>query len=406
MKIKLIYFLFIITFQISIAQEPLNKEEIEYIKKFIYPIDMSNPDISNNENLKFLDKIIGNSEIIALGEVTHSSSEIFKIKNRIIRYLIQKQNFDLFTIESPMVETYNINDFLLNNKSDSRTVLKNLNFKIWETKEIQNLLDWINNYNHENSKETRIAGFDMQSYEPSLKIIEEFYLKNNLLNINFYKFKKVLEDVRKIRLTPTIFTKEQNMIYKNGLTEIENNIISSNSDQKEWLLQNLTLLKQNFVKAMLAERDSFMAENLKWIKSQNQNSKIIIWAHNQHIRYQGNSMGRFLKNNFKENLINVGFTFYEGEYRVFEKNFNAIPSQKADSESLEYYLNSLNIPIFLLDLKSLKKENSKLAKWILENRKYRFTGANIPKDEFIKSKITNDFDYLIFLKTTKASELL
>ena len=38
-KIKLIYFLFIIAFQISIAQEPLNKEEIEYIKKFIYPID-------------------------------------------------------------------------------------------------------------------------------------------------------------------------------------------------------------------------------------------------------------------------------------------------------------------------------------------------------------------------------
>ena len=48
-----------------------------------------------------------------------------------------------------------------------------------------------------------------------------------------------------------------------------------------------------------------------------------------------------LKNNFNENLINIGFTFYEGEYRVFEKNFNAISSQKADSESLEYYLNYL-----------------------------------------------------------------
>ena len=103
MKIKLLYILFFLIFQITFAQEPLNKEEIEYIKKFIYPINTSNPDISNNEDLKFLDKIVGNSEIIALGEVTHSSNERFNIKNRVIKYLIQNQNFDLCAIESPMV---------------------------------------------------------------------------------------------------------------------------------------------------------------------------------------------------------------------------------------------------------------------------------------------------------------
>ncbi|WP_228390723.1 TraB/GumN family protein, partial [Chryseobacterium contaminans] len=81
-------------------------------------------------------------------------------------------------------------------------------------------------------------------------------------------------------------------------------------------------------------------------------------------------------------------------------------SEKAGPGTLEYKLNSLNIPVFILDLKAIKKDGNKLGNWILQDILFRKTGSGTDKNEFIKTNVANSFDYLIFINKSTNSKLL
>ncbi|WP_228390762.1 hypothetical protein, partial [Chryseobacterium contaminans] len=71
MKLKLSFIL--IVFFIAIraqSKNDLNSEEKEYISKFIYPIKTFNPAEKDHSDLLILNKLIGNSKIVGLGEST------------------------------------------------------------------------------------------------------------------------------------------------------------------------------------------------------------------------------------------------------------------------------------------------------------------------------------------------
>ncbi|SMO58559.1 hypothetical protein SAMN06265171_10321 [Chryseobacterium rhizoplanae] len=84
----------------------------------------------------------------------------------------------------------------------------------------------------------------------------------------------------------------------------------------------------------------------------------------------------------------------------------AYNSEKGGPKTLEYKLNSLNIPIFILDLRAIKKDNNKLGNWILEDILFRKTGSGTDKNEFLKTNVVKSFDYLIFINKSTNSKLL
>ena len=60
-----------------------------------------------------------------------------------------------------------------------------------------------------------------------------------------------------------------------------------------------------------------------------------------------------------------------------------------------------------LGLKRIKAENNKDVEWITQRLAYRQVGAmgGVP-NEFSERKIADDFDYLIFIKSSTSSALL
>ncbi|WP_164112040.1 MULTISPECIES: erythromycin esterase family protein [Sphingobacterium] len=87
-------------------------DELAKLQKYIYPLRTYEPDEGSTKDLKVLDRLIGNSKVVALGEVSHGSSEIFKMKNRIIQYLAMNKGFDIFSIEANMPESYKLNRYV------------------------------------------------------------------------------------------------------------------------------------------------------------------------------------------------------------------------------------------------------------------------------------------------------
>lgn len=172
-------------------------------------------------------------------------------------------------------------------------------------------------------------------------------------------------------------------------------------------MQQITLLRQFIGQGpYLTQRDRCMAENLLWIRDQNPSSKIIAWAHNDHIKKSEGAMGNFLADSLKNNYRAFGFTFYEGSYRAKVRGTDAgVDAEQAYPGTLEYLLEQLDEPVLLLDLKSMREQDSPVLMWI-DNLSYRSVGAIKQMNEFTGRNISDDFDYLIFIRQSTPSHKL
>lgn len=384
----------------------LTIEQKQYINKFIYPLSTFEPSTDNNEDLKVLNKFIGNSDIVGLGESTHGSSEVYKMKYRISQYLIKDLNFNIFSLEANMPESYLMNNYISRNIDSPEDVLRGMYFWLWQTQETLAFVEWLKTHNENNNQKVLFDGFDMQYYFGALKQIRDVYYANNYPLDDINSLIKILKE-----------NKRGNKKYKNKIQKTVNLLLDKVSqkalemedkESKKRFLQNITIIRQNIKVGSSLTRDKFMAENVDWIKQNYNPSKVIISAHNFHVSKENrSSMGYHINEKYQNDYINFGFAFYEGNYTAsVDGKIGTFTSQTAPIRSLESNLNSLDIPYFILDLKSIKKDNNELGKWLLKDIEFRKTGSGTKNDEFRKINIADSFDFLIFINKSSHSNLL
>lgn len=395
--------------QIIVAQSrTLTNEQKEYLLKFIYPIKTFEPEEKNTEDLLILDKFIGNAKIVGLGESTHGSSEIYKMKDRISRYLINNKKFNVFSLEANMPESYLMNNYILNNQGNPKEILKGMYFWMWQTQEMLNFIEWTKEYNQNHNSKAYFDGFDLQYQFGALKQIKEIYTKNNL---NIEEYKNLVNILKENNRGQRSYKQKHQKIINELLKKFkEKAVYIQDNESKKRFLQNIRIIEQNIQVGNAIKRDKFMAENIKWMYHNYENPKIIASAHNFHIsKWNKIMMGHHLNQEFGENYVNFGFAFYGGSYTgSIQKQVQTLIAQTAYEGTLEYNLNSLNIPIFILDLKSIKKEKNKLIHKLFETNLARKTGSgnDIHDNAFRKNNILDSFDYLIFINRSTNSILL
>ena len=270
----------------------LSQKEITALKKYIYPLRTYEPDGGDTKDLKVLDKLIGNSRVVALGEVSHGSSEIFKMKNRIIQYLAVNNGFDIFSIEAAMPESYKLNDYTVRGEGDPKKLIAGMYFWTWRTEEVLNMVEWMRKFNQPKQR-IAFTGFDMQVYNGAVNELLDVFKGNSPMENKINDLKKILDEIK------TRSQQNRGMIsvgYSDAKVIDSILVFSQNSieashfqpSQKAWLQQNITVIRQyldlgnnnNF-----SWRDKCMADNIMWIKEQNRDtdSKLVVWAHNGHI---------------------------------------------------------------------------------------------------------------------------
>jgi erythromycin esterase len=406
MNLKL-SFILIIFFIGSNAQSKndLNSEEKEYISKFIYPIKTFNPDEGDNSDLLILNKLIGNSKIVGLGESTHGSSEVYQMKYRISEYLIAHKNFNVFSLEANMPESFLMNHYIQEGKGNPKDILKGMYFWLWQTEETLTFVEWLKKYNENHSSKVFFDGFDMQYAKGAIAQIRKTYQENQLPEQEIDDMEIALkENNRGFR---TYSKKGQKIISEYLFLIKEKSISIKNPEEKSRFLQNVDIIRQ-YIQHSFIRRDQFMAENVKWLKENYLNSKVIVSAHNYHIaKLNSEKMGYWMNEMHDNDFVNFGFAFYEGTYSAsINGKLGTYNSEKAGPGTLEYKLNSLDIPIFILDLKGIKKDGNKLGNWILKDILFRKTRSGTDKSEFTKTNVTDSFDYLIFINKSTNSKLL
>lgn len=387
----------------------LTSQQITAIKKYIYPLNSFEPTSSDNTDLEILKKLVGNSKVVALGEATHGTSEIYKMKDRLTRYLAKNQNFDIFSLEAYMQQAYLANDYTIKNTATLNEALQNLVFFVWKTQEMSTMLQWMNQYNN-GSQKILFTGFDMQDATEPIKQLYKAFSEDKDFVRKIEKLSSAVKEFanenRGNTKSYTLKKEHADIIYP-IIAELKTKINENpkfSANDKSWQNQNVRIIEQLLEKSNI-NRDKFMAENFLWIKEHNPNSKFIISAHNGHINTAKNRMGEYLKDKLQNDYKIFGFAFFDGEYiarGTKDKILGTQTAQKPYLGTYEYWLNSLNVPYFILDLKEMKKDKD--LSWLVSDLEFRSVGHTKPTNEFYQTDISDNYDYLIFINKSTSSK--
>ena len=369
------------------------------------------------DDLKPLKDLIGEARIVSLGECTHGSSEVFSIKHRMLEYLVKEKGFTIFSIEANMPEAYALNEYVIDGKGDSKKLLAGMYFWTWYTQEVLDMIEWMKKYNETAVSKISFTGFDMQIPDVAIKIVREYLSHNNpslLPTLNEYDSLIRKKQTKK---------NEGNEKFKRLETHAQMIMDSLNAYKPKmydkdfnWVLQNTRILWQYAANHFSnPSRDESMAANVKWILDENPTAKIVLWAHNGHIRkdndgFEYKSMGEYLDKLYGKQMIAIGFATAEGTYTAVQRDgrkFIALDSTNnilPKENSYESVFNTADAADFLLDLRNISKDQEG-SRWIFEKKFFRTIGAvAMNKFQFAKINLTSHFDMIIFIRKTSASK--
>jgi erythromycin esterase-like protein len=182
-------------------------------------------------------------------------------------------------------------------------------------------------------------------------------------------------------------------------------------------LQNARVVQQ--AEEMLAsadllgfKRNLFMAENIAWLLEQSEpGSKLILWGHNTLMSDGDNTLGYYLRQQFGEQMVNVGFSFYQGDFNA-RPGLDMPPTPLTfgvpDPRSFEHIAHQTGWPRFYMDLRAVADPVGQV--WL--NQAIPFHGViGAGYDEtrplsFIEGIQPDSFDIIIYIDNTTPSTLL
>jgi len=239
-----------------------------------------------------LKRLLGDARLAAFGEATHGSREFFQLKHRMLEFLVTQMGFSIFSIEANMPEAYRLNEYVLKGEGDPAKLIQEMRAWIWNTQELLDMVRWMREYNRSgNGHPVQCTGFDMQSPVAAIENVRHFVTRSNPEYLP--ELERVIEITKATRgdrnRTETIRTAA--LEWEKIAAHMESRR-SRREAGVDWAIQNARVAYQCMrmgaelatpEKAM-AWRDSCMAANVKWILEQSKSARVMLWAHNWHVK--------------------------------------------------------------------------------------------------------------------------
>ncbi len=139
--------------------------DISWLRNELIAINSSDPAINESSMDSLLEKI-GDAQIVALGEATHGTSEFWKIRQKITRYLVEKKGFRAVLMEASFPASFALHDYITAGSGTLSEAHKKLGS--WRYSEMQDFISWMRQYNIEhpadgNGPALHFYGYDTHS---------------------------------------------------------------------------------------------------------------------------------------------------------------------------------------------------------------------------------------------------
>lgn len=308
------------------------------------PIKILNPDLVylpdtltqiSSTDLHPILSMVGGSKIIGLGESNHFMNEPLDFRNELIKFLVKEKRVDIIAIESGIVESKHLFDYVNGQVGDIDSVIYNgLSWTFDRINQNKELIQWLRLYNKDttNLHKVKLYGYDIPgsplnprsnhkldiSIKEALKYIRtvnyqkwvEFnnkispfldYIHINISNSNIkqYTYMDVvsrnkltgaindlikLYQLNEIRFVEQTSTEEYNWAYLSAISSREVDDWLRTIPTELQLSPEITeIVFSNFFWDLHHKRDQTMAQNIEWIKSREEDANILIFGHINHI---------------------------------------------------------------------------------------------------------------------------
>ena len=412
--------------EISVTTPHNTNPIAKWLEEHANPLKTTNPTASLND-LKPLKEMVGSASIVGLGEATHGAHEVFTMKHRIVNYLVSEKGFTNLVLEEGWDKALELDRYVLTGKGDPSQHLS----PVFNTKEILNLINWIQQYNAnpKHKSKVRVIGMDIQSVNRNVyNNITEYVKRNNpnLVSSLEEKIKDLIPVTKDVSIIGSL-TEEDKEKYISDAKQIsallEQNKSNLNGNSKEfaWIKQNARIIEQFTTMAaslpdnpsdLFLKHDIAMYENAKW--AEEHLGKTIVWAHNGHVSKTNmlpfiypKVAGQHLAEHYGKQYVSIGTSVYEGRYNVYNSNreFGPYGTVKSDDpNSYNYTLGQVKNDQFLIDL---RKANGMTKTWLNEQHPFfpgiTSVGPDIPKT--VNISLGKSFDILVQIQKASPSQL-
>ena len=377
----------------------------------------------NFDDLNFLGDVVGDARIVALGENAHYLHEWNRIRARIFKHLVESHGFNTFVLESGLVESRAIHEYIAGADIDWDTVVKSVTnaWGIWA--ELQELIQWMRDYNANPNRDRKLRFYGMDGSGNWFHLLHAFNavvefarkvdatLADHLEavfdapahNINFDKRGDVEETTWQHLIAES--TLIVNQIEQHRLAYIQ----ASSQNDYDWALRSAEIFRDLFLtlaqtgdldsaegfRAFWNTRDVSMACSLEWIlKREGPDARMVVGAHNSHLQQypvraqRGTSMGSYIANRIgREKLLYIGVSStYSVKGEDPRPDSNAAAYEKVGPEC--YFLDLRNAPA-----------SGPVADWLNSERMTRHNLRYNPEAPGLA------WDCLIFHRTVSIAEM-
>ncbi|GIG69559.1 erythromycin esterase family protein [Phytomonospora endophytica] len=271
-------------------------------------------------DLKGLTDVLGGARIVGLGESTHGTAEFFRLKHRLVEYLVTEHGCTVFAMEASASAAADVDAYIRYGTGDAAEVLAGLGFWTWRTAEVLALFEWLRAHNRDlpEHRRVRFAGIDPQRCDRSIAALEGFLSGPG--------------DPLRVLGTADPGSRpdpERRLFHQAG--ELLDRVTRADGGPEALRHARILVRAADLVTrprvapdpadTVFAARDRYMADAVAEILDADPAATIALWAHNGHLartRYGGGiaALGSHLAERHGDDYYALGLLFGSGRFRA------------------------------------------------------------------------------------------
>ncbi|MFI8089758.1 erythromycin esterase family protein [Streptomyces sp. NPDC086080] len=390
------------------------------------------------KDLRALGRMIGDADVVGLGEATHGSRDFFHMKHRILRYLVEERGFRSFSAELPWGSGVRINEYVLYGKGDLHRIAREEfqgPYRICNNTDFLNLVEWMRAYNrHHPTDPVQFTGNDMGYAGPELyrRVTDHVarthpHLRARVATLydglapatdaatylERYSELPLAERRQRAERTRAVVELLQKQHPAPGTSRQQHlrTVQHARAIHQLAAVYSYDFTDEAQVAEMMRYRDRVMAENVAWWRGHT-GHRILLGAHNTHVSYDAfdhrypKTQGAVLRDSLGGDYVSIGFSLHSGAFKAFGTDDNVIRTYRVDAAqpgSNEHTLDQARQRDYILDMRTAPRV---VRTWLAEPRLTWNIGAGWPDPTEYRIALGEAHDVLIHLNEVEATTYL
>ncbi|MFH8727039.1 erythromycin esterase family protein [Streptomyces termitum] len=278
------------------------------------------------DDLKPLGRSLEGARIVGLGESTHGTAEFFRLKHRIVEFLVREEGFTTLAMEAGESAARALDAYVRYGVGDPVRLVARLGFWTWRTQEMVDLVEWLRAHNRDlpEDRRVRFVGIDPQHSADSVEAVTSFLRANAPGREEDARALEVLIHAR----PGSIPDPEQAL--RRRAEEVARHL-ADRADADDDLVEHARILvraadlvtrsldQSAGEESVYAVRDRAMADAVARLVDADPAARVMVWAHNGHIAKgtYGNgvaALGSRLRERYGERYYALALLFGKGSF--------------------------------------------------------------------------------------------